>query len=240
MRGAAVTGLLIVVILVAAGAGYLIGTSSHRTTTTESSPGISSDTIYGSTIPIPPPNWSYQGLASAVINSSEVKPHVTNAYYYFIMRYGAASPSNGTQLFADIYVVGAQTVAGNWTTGYTVTLTGRQILNVTVQYAKPSTYNVTGVTVTNLADQSNQNSFDETQKQAIGVALANSTVKADISGMAYFVGFADSQVNSSASGYWVQISQVNGYRSVGVLVNSDLMEVLKVVTSTSYPNLGAP
>ncbi len=128
--------------------------------------------------------------------------------------------------------MGAQTVAGNWTTGYTVTLTGRQIFNVTVQYTKPSTYNVTRVTATNLADQSSQISFDSTQKQAIGVALANSTVKADISGMAYFVGFANSQVNRSVSGYWVQIGQVNGYRIVGVLVNSDLTDVLKVVTST--------
>jgi hypothetical protein len=168
-----------------------------------------------------------------------VKPHITNAYYYLVMRDGAASPGNGTQLFADVYVVGAQTVTGNWTTGYTMTYTGRQIFNGTVQYTEPSTYNVTGIAVTSLANQSYQITFDATQEQAIGVALANSTVKADIGGMAYFVTFADPQVNGTL-GHWVQIRQVNGYRSLGVLVNSDLTEVSEVVASTSYPNIGGP
>src|SRR5208282_5626367 len=99
-------------------------------------------------------------------NSSEVKPHITNAYYYFVMRYGAA-PGTGTQLFLDVYVVGAQTVTGNWTTGYIMTYTGRQIFNATVQYTEPSTYNVTGMAVTSLANQSYQISFDATQEQAI-------------------------------------------------------------------------
>lgn len=184
-------------------------------------------------------SWDYQGLASAVLNSSEVEPQIANAYYHIIMRYGASPPGNGTQLFADVYVVGAQTVSGNWTTGYTMTLTGQQILNVTAQYTKPSTYTITGMTVMNLTNQSNQISFNATQKQAIGIALANSTVRADIGGMAYFVRFADSQVNDSL-GYWVWIGQVNGYRNLAVLVNSDLTEVTEVVVSTSPPNLGWP
>ena len=210
------------------------------TTTPESSPGTSSTTTSDTTtITTGPPTWSYQGLVSAVANSSEVKPYITNAYYYFVMRDGAASPGNGTQLFADVYVVRAQTVTGNWTTGYTMAYTGRQIFNGTVQYTKPSTYNVTRVAVTNLADQSYPISFDATQKKAIGVALANSTVKADIGGMAYFVTFADPQVNGTL-GYWVQISQVNGYRSLAVLVNPDLTEVSEVIASTIYPNIGGP
>src|SRR5208282_3859874 len=218
--------------------GYFRVTPNPGTSTSENSLGTSSTTITGSTT-LPPISWSYQGLVSAVTNSSEVKPHVTNAYYYFVMRYGAASP-DGTQLFADVYVVGAQTVTGNWTTGYTMTYAERQIFNATVQYAEPSTYTVTEVAVTNLANQSYQNSFNATQKQAIGVALANSTVKADIGGMVpYFVTFADSQVNGTL-GYWVQISQVNGYKNLGVLVNSDLTEVSEVVATTSYPNIGAP
>jgi hypothetical protein len=120
-----------------------------------------------------------------------------------------------------------------------MTYTGQQFFNATVQYTEPSTYNVTGVTVTALANQPYQISFDATQEQAIGVALANSTVKADIGGMAYFVTFADSQVNGTL-GYWVQIDQVNGYRTLQVLVNSDLTEVSEVIASTSYPNMGAP
>jgi hypothetical protein len=182
-------------------------------------------------------SWDYQSLVSAIINSSEVKPDIANAYYYSVEREGAASPGNGTQLFAEFYVVGVQTVSGNWTTGYTVTYAGRQILNVTVQYTQPSTYNVTGMTVANLTDLSYQGgSYNTIQKQVIEVALANSTVRADIGGMAYYVDFADSQINGT--GYWVQISQVNGYKILEVTVNSDLTEVLEVVTYTSYPRLG--
>ena len=254
MRGKVAAVFLIVAILVAAGAaGYLIGTvkqpatpyenslstttsaNSLGTTTSESTPGTTSITITGSTTLVPI-SWSYQGLSSAVMNSSEVNPH---AYYYFITRYGAVSPGNGTQLFADLYVIGAQTLVGNWTTGYTMTYTGQHIFNATVQYTEPSTYTVTGMLVTNLANQSSQISFDATQERAIGVALANSTVKADVGGLAYYVYFADSQVNGTF-GYWVQIGQVNGYRNLAVLVNPDLTEVSEVVASTTYPNLGAP
>jgi len=91
-----------------------------------------------------------------------------------------------------------------------------------------------------LADSSSQTSFNATQKQAIGVALANSTVKADIVGMHYYVGFVDSQVNDSAPGYWVMIGQVNGYRSLAVLVNPGLTAVSKVIASDSPPNIGWP
>ena len=205
------------------------------TTTVETS-----TTVSGSTSAVQPPTWSYQGLTAAVTNSSEVKPHLVGAYYYIVMRYGVAPPGNGIQLFEDIYVIGAQTVTGNWTTGYNETLTGQQIFNATVQYTEPSTYNVTGVTVKSLADSTGRTSFNATQKQAIGVALANSTVKADIGGMDYYVGFVDSQVNDSAPGYWVMIGQVNGYRSLGVLVNPSLTGVSKVVTSDSPPNIGWP
>ena len=242
-------GFLIVAILVVSGAGYLIFASNQRTpppqgvtsTTSGSSAGVTSLTLTAdSTIP-PTPNWTYQGLVSAVLNSSEVHEQIINAYYYTIARYGA-SPSSGneTQLFAVVYVIGAQTITGDWTTGYNETYEGQLIFNVTVQYTNPSTYDVTGTTIMSLANESNQISFGATQKQAIGIALANSTVKADIGGMAYFVWFADSQVNDSAAGYWVQLSQVNGYRNLGILVNSDLTEVVEVVTSTSYPNIGAP
>ena len=121
-----------------------------------------------------------------------------------------------------------------------MTYAGRQVFNVTVQYTEPSTYNVTGVAVESLADQSYPISYGATQQQAIGVALANSTVKADLGGMAYYVWFADPQVNDSVSGYWVQIGQINGYRSLEILVNSDLTEVSEVTASDSYPNLGGP
>jgi len=234
-------GLLIVGILVAAGAGYLISTSNQPTSSLTTTGVLTDSCPYcGSTIPTPPPSWSYQGLTAAVTNSSEVKPHIADAYYYIVMRYGAASPGNGSQLFEDVYVIGAQTVTGNWTTGYNETLTGQQIFNATVQYTEPSTYKVTGVTVKDLADSSSRASFNATQKQAIGVALANSTVKADIGGMDYYVGFVDSQVNGSAPGYWVMIGQVNGYRSLGILVNPGLTAVSKVVTSDSPPNIGWP
>lgn len=211
------------------------GSNSYPCTTT----AATSTTVSGSTS-VQPQTWSYQGLTAAVTNSSEVKPHLVDAYYYIVMRYGAASSGNGNQLFEDIYVIGAQAVTGNWTTGYNETLTGQQIFNATVQYTEPSTYNVTSVTVKNLVDQSAQVSFDATQKQAIEVALANSSVKADIGGMNYYVGFADSQVNDSAPGYWVMISQINGYRSLGVLVDPDLTGVSMILTSDSPPNIGWP
>jgi hypothetical protein len=156
------------------------------------------------------------------------------------MWYGPTSSSNGTQLFADVYIIGAQSVTGNWTTGYTVAYTGRQVLNVTVQWTTPSTYNVTGVMITNLTNQTSQGSFDAVQKQAVGIALANSMVKSGISGMDCFVSFVDPQINDLCSGYWVLINQINGCRGLAVLINSGLIEVSEVVVSTSYPNFGAP
>jgi hypothetical protein len=88
---------------------YLTGAVNQRTTSSESSLGLPSTTTYTTTLP--PISWSYQGLTSAVLNSSEVNPHIAGAYYHFIARYGVTPAGNGTQLFADVYVVGAQTVA---------------------------------------------------------------------------------------------------------------------------------
>src|SRR5271170_3564318 len=89
--------IAIVIAAVVISASILAYSSFERTvtgsrTTSESSPGITSMTITTDSTTLPPISWSYQGLASAVTNSSEVKPHITNAYYYFIMRDGAASP----------------------------------------------------------------------------------------------------------------------------------------------------
>ncbi|MDG6992722.1 MAG: hypothetical protein JRM76_05725, partial [Nitrososphaerota archaeon] len=99
------------------------------------------------------------------------------------MWYGPTSSNNGTPLLAQADNTGKGVLNGNWAIGYTVAYTGRQVLNVTVQWTTPSTYNVTGVMITNLTNQTSQGSFDAVQKQAVGIALANSMVKSGISGM---------------------------------------------------------
>jgi hypothetical protein len=164
-----------------------------------------------------------------------VKPHITNVYYESILAGGAKNQSDQSHLFLDLFVVGAQQVSGNWTTAYNVTYIGRQILNVTVQFQPPSSYTVSGWTGTTLSAQSRQLSFNSTQKQAIQVALSNSTVKSDVDGIKYYVYSAEPCCNSTVSGYWLQMDQVNGYKSIGILVNTSLTEVLKVVTFIGEP-----
>ena len=250
-QSALTVAVAVVVVLVMAGASVYLFPSGPGTTTTGVSTNSSITTALGSstattsvglrttttsTTGIVGAGWNYFDLSSAVYNSSEVKPHIADVYYYDTVAFAAPNDSNP---YVEVYVVGAQVVSGNWTTGYTVTYTGRQVFNVTVHFTRPSTYNVTGTVETNLADQSSQISFNATQRQAIQTALENSTVKADLSGMQYYVyhAFATPNPNGTGTVYVIQIAQVNGYKAVQIEENSTLTEVLNVVTFTESLDL---
>jgi len=225
-----------------AGASFYFFPSGSGTTTSGVSKSSTTTTTLGlrttitSTTGIVGAGWNYFDLSSAIYNSSQVKPRITGVYYYAIPVF---APPNDSNPYAEVYVIAAQVVSGNWTTGYTVTYTGRQTLNVTVQFTRPSTYNVTGMVVTNLPDNSSQISFNVTQRQAIQTAVENSTVKADLGGMPYYVyhAFATPNPNGTGTVYVIQIAQVNGYEAVQIEENSALTNVLNVVIFNQSLNL---
>ena len=243
MKQSALTAAVAVVIVLAmAGASfYLFPSGSGTTTSGVAKSGTTSTslvlrTTITSTTGIVGAGWNYYSLSSAVYNSSQVKPHITGVYYYNTVDF---APPNDSNPYVEVYVVGAQEVSGNWTTGYTVTYTGRQTFNATVQFTRPSTYNVTGVVVTNLADQSSQISFNATQRQAIQTALENSTVRADLTGMPYYIyhAFATPNPNGTGTVYVIQIAQVNGYKAIQIEENSGLAEVLDILIFNQSLNL---
>jgi len=236
-QSALTAAVAVIVVLAMAGASFYLFPSGPGTTTSGVSKSSTTTTTLGlrttitSTTGIVGAGWNYFDLSSAIYNSSQVKPHITGVYYYGIPVF---APPNDSNPYAEVYVIAAQVVSGNWTTGYTVTYTGRQTLNVTVQFTRPSTYNVTGMVVTNLKDNSSQISFNTTQRLAIQTALENSTVKADLSGMPYYVyhAFATPNPNGTGTVYVIQIAQVNGYKAVQIQENSALTEVVNVMTFT--------
>ena len=236
-QSALTAAVAVIIVLAMAGTSvYLFPSGSTTPNSSTTTTSLSLRTTITSTTGVVGAGWNYYALASAIYNSSEVKPHITGVYYYGIPDY---APPTDPNPYAEVYVVAAQVISGNWTTGYTVTYTGRQTLNVTVKFTYPSTYNVTGMVVTNLADKSSQISFNATQRQAIQTALENSTVKADLSGMPYYVyhAFATPNPNGTGTAYWVQIAQVNGYKVVQIQVNPALTEVLDVMIFTESLNL---
>ena len=241
-QSALTAAVAVIVVLVMAGASFYLFPSGPGTTTSGVSKSSPTTTTLGlrttitSTTGIVGAGWNYFDLSSAIYNSSQVKPHITGVYYYNTVDF---APPNDSNPYAEVYVIGEQVVSGNWTTGYTVTYTGRQTLNVTVQFTRPSTYNVTGMVVTSLTDNSSQISFNATQRRAIQTALENSTVKADLSGMPYYVyhAFATPNPNGTGTVYVIQIAQVNGFKAVQIQENSALTEVVNVMTYTESPNL---
>ena len=224
----AVSIAVIGVIVLAAAANYfassqLIGPTGTRNTTTCCTTTTS-------------PSGNYGYLEAVVLNSPKVEPYTTNAFYVSVIGQ-RQDQSNSSQLFVEVFVVENQSVSGGLAQGYTLTYTGREILNVTVEMnllALKSSYKVDQVSVTNLPDSQTQIAFDSTQLQAIRVALSNSSVTSQLSGLSYYVWNVVAPIrNGTISEFLVQIDQVNGNKAVLVTVDSGLATVLSI---TDFPH----
>lgn len=165
--------------------------------------------------------------------SPQVLQYIGHVYSYSVGNFSTSR--NGTLTFIETRVVTTQTVVGNWTTGYTVSYTGINELNVTVQFTPPSIYIVTKVGVSSLPDQNDAQaiSFNSQQKQVIQVAVSNSTVKHFTSQVSYYVGSVSqipfAQGNSTNAGdYVVALFQANGSRFMDVWVNQGITTVLNI------------
>jgi len=79
---------------------------------------------------------------------------------------------NPVNLSVIITVIGTQSVTGNWTTGYTITYSGIKTLAVAALFTAPDTYELTGVGVTILPNQTESISFGFQQQKAIATVVS--------------------------------------------------------------------
>jgi len=175
----------------------------------------------------------YGRIANVTMYSPAVQAYVKTAYSYSI---GVSiDPGNSNVASVILNVTGGQTVAGNWTTGYAVSYSGNRLLNVTVQLTPPSTYQVTNIGVTTLADHNEPLSFSPQQKQVIQVALSSSAVQ-NLMGQSPF--YVDSVTSfpitngTYAGDYFALLYQLDGPRIVGVFVNTSGTAVVDAYADT--------
>ncbi len=177
--------------------------------------------------------WTQGGVASLVLTSPEVLSYVKPAYTYdlnIVQDPFATNLSN-----ALINVTEAQNVSGNWTGGYEVTYSGI-MLNATVQFTTPSSYQLISVGVTNLPNKTYSISYDSQQQHIIQVTLSNSTVEGLLSNFTkYYVNEVSGLVGNGTGFYYVSIPQVDGPKAVSVSVN---MAMTGVISATSGYNGG--
>ena len=127
--------------------------------------------------PAPPLRRGNRGqVVGLVLNSSIVQSYIVNAYSYDFSSV-MPSQSNPNLLIVTVNVTGAQSVSGNYTTGYKVSYTGIRTFNATVQFAAPSIYTLHNVTVTVLPNMNQSITYNLQQQRVAQVALSNSTVK---------------------------------------------------------------
>ena len=223
--GIAVTIALLGVLGLAGAALYLVPTSSPQSQTATSS--VTSQTSgETSTLIIPPPG----GQPYKPYDSPLVQPYIQHAYSY-----GPTEQSwiNKSAFFVLIETVQNQEVAGNWTTGYSITYSDEILLNVTVIFKAPSNYTVTEVIATNLPNEQQSISFSSVQQQVIQVALSNSTVRNYEGSDTYYVAtvhqFPLASSNQTLAGeYFVQLNQVNSKGVIGIYVDSGVTNVVAV------------
>jgi hypothetical protein len=236
--GVAIVVAVMGVLALATAASYFVpggqSTVATHTVTSTTGPctvgcGLSTYTFsFTSTTGTPSP---MDRLVAAVESSPTVQDVVSGAYYSSVLG-EEQNPANDSQVFIQVFVVQNQDVSGNWTTEYTLTYTGRAVLNVTVDVnllALQSTYKIDGYTLKNLPDQTTQLNFNATQRQAIQVALSNSTVRSVLDGAQFYIW----NQPPTGPGYYVQINQVNNKNSWLVFVNQSETSVVWI-ENTGY------
>ena len=165
------------------------------------------------------------GVASLVLTSPEVLSYVEPAYTYDLSI--VQDPFAANLANALINVTETQSVSGNWTGGYQVTYSGIMMLNATVQFTAPDSYQLISVGVTNLPNKTYSISYNSQQQHIIQVALSNSTVESLVSNFSkYYVNEVSGLVGNGTGIYYVSIPQVDGPKAVSVSVNAAITDVV--------------
>ena len=169
------------------------------------------------------------GVASLVLTSPEVLSYVEPAYTYDLSI--VQDPFAANLANALINVTETQSVSGNWTgSGYEVTYSGI-MLNATVQFTSPSSYQLVSVGVTNLPNKTYSISYNSQQQHIIQVALSNSTVDSLVSDFTkYYVNEVSGLVGNGTGFYYVSIPQVDGPKAVSVSVNAAMTAVISATS----------
>jgi hypothetical protein len=212
------------------------------TTTVITLPPTSSPTQNGTTVyPVANDGVNFTEAVLAAQNSPAVQGYISKAYSYSVEQayLGKSEPSLGgpVLVFVTFNVTAGRSVSGNWTTGYSITYSGRAFLNATVEFTAPSTYQVTNLAVANLPSANQSVSFTSQQQRVIQVALSNSTVKQYTTQSEYYVQsvtyFPPNSGNETFAGdYLVYIGQVNGSCVIGIFVNPNTNSVVTTYNDT--------
>jgi hypothetical protein len=163
-------------------------------------------------------------VAYATLESKPAHSFIKGAYDYRLVYFGA-SLTNPSVTYTVLNVTGSQVVAGNWTTGYTVSYVGDRLLNVTLVHAQASTYYVSHLSDYPLPDSNLTVSFTSQQLQAIRAALSDPSVKALLANQSYYVSGAGPSGNATDGGQLVQLYQVDGTGALDVYVSASLSAV---------------
>jgi hypothetical protein len=210
--------------------------TGSTTTTVITLPPTSTNGQNGTSIPVVSNGVNISEAVSVALNSPAVQGYVANAFSNSVEQ-AYSSSSDPSLIFVTFNVTSSRGISGNWTTGYSLTYSGRAILNTTIQYTAPSTYQVTNLAVTNLPAYTQSISFTSQQQQIIEVALSNSTVKQYTAQSEYYVQsvtyFPPNSGNQTFAGdYLVYIDQVNGSCAIGIFVNPNTNAVVTTYSDT--------
>jgi hypothetical protein len=242
--GTARTSTAIVVANTSGATGGDTASSQSSSLASNSTCGLSSET-YGNITLRSNPCVSYSfpsgQVAYATLESQPAHAFVKGAYDYQLAYFGT-SLTNPDVTYAVLNVTGTQEVTGNWTGGYQVSYVNDRLLNVTLVHAQASTYYVSHLSDYQLSDRNVSITFTPQEQRAIEVALSDRSVKALLAQSRYYVAsvtpFSNGTIEDS---YLVQLYQVDGVGSVGVVVNPGLTAVLSSyasqrVTSECWPD----
>jgi hypothetical protein len=149
------------------------------------------------------------------------------AYSYSILGLSQTSASP-IMISVLLNVTGSQSVAGNWTAGYTVSYTKPNYLNVTVQFTTPSNYTVVQVWATQSPDRNLSIDFTPTQQNVIHVLLSNATITQALRPAFYVESVSVVPIANGTYGgdYFVYLCQLNGTRTIGAFVNQGMTAVI--------------
>lgn len=259
---AAAAAAVVCVVAVAGGVAYFYpsltgnGGGTNSTSATTGNPRANgTSTSQSSTVYSLPPvittsttstsggqGWQAWAVANITLGYSKTQSYINRAWNYSFSIYQTSSPSYEV-LLADVIHSYQLTVTGNWTAGYVLT-SYPAVLNVSVQYKAPADYTVIFFNARNMSAASFPIRYNSTQQRAISAALANSTVKGDLSQFPYFVdaAFAFPSANKTFGGdYLVSFDQSNGPKVLNAFVNMTSGAVVSTyaesrAVKTCYPN----
>jgi hypothetical protein len=170
------------------------------------------------------------------LESPQVQAFVKPAYEYHVV-YSNDTMAIPARVVFIVNVTGSQVVTGNWSSGYQISYTGNDLLNMTV-VGNGTSYEVAHLTVYKLPDRNRSLSFTTQQRQVIQAALSDPKTQSLMVGGPYYAVYASSfgmqemhvgpecaDYNGNSSvvfdAYEVQFNQVNGYRNVVAYVDQN-------------------